>query len=718
MRKNRQLLLWLGFSLMGVLTLSPALLGQDATGSEADGPVISDWSQHHLIFSKPATEEQAERLKDDFRYRQQLLHELPVIPQLDNGGLDSGLQFDTESTEEHIVQGDWSENMGSGAKVGAINYPAKYGFRVTSASCGSAAHPDFVVYTTSLTGAAKQASIVAYDNLYSGCTGTVPSIYWAYDTNGGKITTSPVFSSDGKQLAFVQTDASGNGNLVLLKWSPSASETVTNPGVLMRVSNTVYPLCVAPCMTTALLSNATGIINNADTNSSVFYDYSNDIAYIGDAAGWLHKFTPVFNGIPAEVKAAGWPVQVNPVSPTALTGAVYDPNSGRVFVADAGGFVYRVGPSTAFVATSTGPLDFSLGEGGAGFVQGPVVDSTAEVLYAFSSSDGSKSCTAGADCAAVFQLGVNFPQGANGTKAKVGASTVFGTAPNPLYLGTFDSAYQNSVGGTGNLYVCGNTGGDPAIYQVALTSAVFGTITAGPLIANHTVACSPMSTILNPNAAGGATEWMYVSAENAGISTPCGTNGCIFGLKNTPWLPSTVYAVGQEVMDSHFQIQVVTTAGTSGVLTPSWSTTTGATTTDGGVHWLDQGKVSANTPLAWTANHSYSKGNIILDPNGNIELVTSTGSHASGGTIPTFNTIAGGTTNDGVAGLVWTNAGAFSIAAAREVGGTSGVVMDNTVGSGTLAGASQVYFSTLGTQTCGTTGTGGCAVQASQAALK
>ena len=395
MRKNRQLLLWLGFSLMGVLTLSPALLGQDATGSEADGPVISDWSQHHLIFSKPATEEQAERLKDDFRYRQQLLHELPVIPQLDNGGLDSGLQFDTESTEEHIVQGDWSENMGSGAKVGAINYPAKYGFRVTSASCGSAAHPDFVVYTTSLTGAAKQASIVAYDNLYSGCTGTVPSIYWAYDTNGGKITTSPVFSSDGKQLAFVQTDASGNGNLVLLKWSPSASETVTNPGVLMRVSNTVYPLCVAPCMTTALLSNATGIINNADTNSSVFYDYSNDIAYIGDAAGWLHKFTPVFNGIPAEVKAAGWPVQVNPVSPTALTGAVYDPNSGRVFVADAG----RLCVSSWTEYGLRRHLDRAAGFLPWGrrcrrFVQGPVVDSTAKVPTP-SPSDGSKSCTAG-----------------------------------------------------------------------------------------------------------------------------------------------------------------------------------------------------------------------------------------------------------------------------------------------------------------------------------
>jgi len=51
-------------------------------------------------------------------------------------------------------------------------------------------------------------------------------------------------------------------------------------------------------------------------------------------------------------------------------------------------------------------------------------------------------------------------------------------------------------------------------------------------------------------------------------------------------------------------------------------------------------------------------------------------------------------------------------------GGTSGIIIDNTVGTGTLAGASQVYFSTLGSQTCGTSGSGGCAVQASQSALQ
>jgi hypothetical protein len=53
-------------------------------------------------------------------------------------------------------------------------------------------------------------------------------------------------------------------------------------------------------------------------------------------------------------------------------------------------------------------------------------------------------------------------------------------------------------------------------------------------------------------------------------------------------------------------------------------------------------------------------------------------------------------------------------------GGTSGITLDNTVGSGTLAGASEVYFTPLATGNCSTgtgQGIGGCAIQASQSTL-
>ena len=100
--------------------------------------------------------------------------------------------------------------LGSGSTtVGAGMYPAKFSFNpIGAANCASATSPDFVVYDTSTTGSSSQASIVAYDNLYSSCSGQVPSVYWAFNT-GGKVTTSAVLSLTGSQLAFIQTPASG-----------------------------------------------------------------------------------------------------------------------------------------------------------------------------------------------------------------------------------------------------------------------------------------------------------------------------------------------------------------------------------------------------------------------------------------------------------------------------------------------------------------------------
>ena len=222
-----------------------------------------------------------------------------------------------------------------------------------------------------------------------------------------------------------------------------------------------------------------------------------------------------------------------------------------------------------------------------------------------------------------------------------------------------------------------------------------------------------MTDLLNTNASGGSTERVFVSAETGGVSSGCSSGGCIFNFKDTPWLPKTSYTVGQEVLDSHFQIQVVSVAGTSGATAPGWSTIINHSTTDGTVHWLDQGVPSAVTLAAWAPSTAYALHAKILDGNNNIEFVTAAG---TSGTTVTFNATAGGTTTDGT--VTWTNLGALGTAAMAAAGGTSGIIVDNTVGTGTLAGASQVYFPTLQGQVCGTSGTGGCAVQASQPTLQ
>jgi hypothetical protein len=665
-----------------------------------------------------------QRVKRDPRYWQQQYRQSPerlpeaqiddaLAPELRYGSR-FGISGDRHRTRGNSgIDKDWSLDLGSTATVGAINYPAKISFRGTNATCaGGAGQPDIVVYPTGLLGSGSQASIVAFDNLYSGCVadGTVPTIYWAYDT-GGTITTSPVFSADGTQVAFMQTDGVGNGSLVLLKWAASGG-TVGGPITVPQKRNSDYPGCSAPCMTAVLVEDASGT-QHPDSNSSVFYYYSGDTAYVGDDAGWLHEINPVFNGVPAEVGSGGWPVQVNPGAATALTSPVYDQVSGFAFVTDVGGFLYRVGPITAAVSTTSGQLDVSFLEGGAGIVQGPIVDSAAEVVYVFASSDGSGSCVGGADCTAVYQLAADFAGGDLGSEAVVGNSTVEPAAPSPMYIGAFDSTYENSANATGNLYVCGNTGGDPTLYQVPIAAGAFGTVNTGPALSTGTTPCSPVTDLLNPNASGGSTERIFVSAETSGVSSGCSAGGCIFNFKDTPWLPKTSYTVGQEVLDSHFQIQVVSVAGTSGAAAPGWSTIINHSTTDGTVHWLNQGVESAVTLAAWAPTTAYALHAKILDGNNNIEFVTTAG---TSGAAVTFNPAAGGTTTDGT--VTWTNLGALGTAAMAAAGGTSGIIVDNTVGSGTLAGASQVYFSTLKGQVCGTSGTGGCAVQASQPALQ
>lgn len=51
------------------------------------------------------------------------------------------------------------------------------------------------------------------------------------------------------------------------------------------------------------------------------------------------------------------------------------------------------------------------------------------------------------------------------------------------------------------------------------------------------------------------------------------------------WIATHAYVLDDTVLDSNSNVQVVTTAGTSGGSTPTWATTVGATTVDGTVTW-------------------------------------------------------------------------------------------------------------------------------------
>jgi len=641
--------------LAAILAVTPARSGQDASPIGAP----DDWTHRHAIFSNPGTLAEAvqdgryaewARIVTDPRFMLQQRKRAAaaasrVEPNLtlpppetetdtEEGPEETEPPREPATVQNHSVRGvmpaialgdekepphargfhkrphhkpgrnrlstDWSVNMGTGATLGMGVFPAKFSFGISTANCASAPSPDFVVYGTSLAGSGTQASIAAFDNLYSGCPLTVPTVFWAYNT-GGTIVTSVALSLDGSQVAFVQSSAGGVASLVLLKWK-AGTGTLGAPFVPAPVAPAAYRACIAPCMTSIPFSGGTN-----DTGSSVFPEYGADMIFVGDNVGMLHEFTGVFAGTPAE---AGAPFPVT-VSTEALSSPVFDPGTGKVFVGDylisgaancsvvtgACGFLYSVNASTGVVVQST-RLDFVFG-----LVDGPVLDGAAARVYAFVGADSGFSsvtspCGSRVPCSGVFQFPTNFTAAATGTEARTGVGFEF------MFAGTFDNKYftsANHASPTGNLYVVGNTGGaNNTLYQIPIASNVMGVPVAGPVIsANFTngfFAGGMSLTELFSN----AHDYIFTSALIFGGPAACGvgslTNGCVMG----------------------FDV----TSGTIGL-----------------------------------------------------------------GTLPT--------------------------GATASAGGVSAIIIDNVVTA--LPGASNIYYTPLADQACTTGGTGGCAIQISQA---
>jgi hypothetical protein len=720
----------LGVSLAGLVALGWVLTGQAAKPAQHGMPLATDWSHRHLLFSRPRTAEQAARLSKDPRYQQQLYRREQSLKLPDGRPAEIAEIADfrriTLNGRPKKLHGDWSVNLGAGGTIAPDSYPAKFTIHSDTASCGTDPSPDYVVFSTGLNAnTATIPSIVAYDNLYTGCGGTTPSVYWAYNTEG-QILSSPVISRDGSQVAFVETYQGTSGALVILKWAPGG--TLDAPVTPTIVTPAAYQACTAPCMVVILLRDRSGALTQS-THSSVFYEYQNDNALVGDDSGYLHLFTNVFLATPTQIGPPGlFPVQLNPGSPSPLNSPIFD-NGGGVnplaLVTDTAGYLYSVedlASLTALDIRQSGQLDF-----GAGLVEGPVEDSTLGVVYVFASSDGVPPCGSPLTaCTGVYKIPSGFANGDFGQEITVGESTDSTDTPNPIYIGGFDSTYYNSTDGTGNMYVCGNTGVNPTVYQIPIVANAFTGPNANPVVALtsniRTPTCSSVTDLFNPNLPGGAAERAFVSVQSFASPTACTNGGCVMSIITTPWLASNTYAIGQKVLDnkivnSFMNIEVATTAGASGAIVPDWSAP-GQTTTDGAVVWVNQGPVSAGPLPAWLHSHRYIRAARVPDTNGNIEVVQSvTGTATSGATAPAWSTTLGGLTVDG--GVTWINAGTTPVAALPAAGGTSGIIVDNTVAPSTLTGASQVYFSTLGQQTCATSGTaGGCAVQASQSALQ
>jgi hypothetical protein len=559
--------------IVGQIFLGVALIFALATvcgAQSADEHIhlVTDWSHHHLIFSEPHSLMQRFELSRDPRYVQQWMRRNAER----RHNHDESRWRRAIEHPDHL-QGDWSFDMGTGATVGAGNYPAKFSFDATSDNCVLPAppvgqQPDFVVYNTSLPGSSSQATIVALTNLYSSCTGS-PTVYWAYNTGAlGAVVTSPVLSFDGSQVAFIQSTP-GAATLVILRWAPS-SGTLTSPVIPGSGSCTALS---APCQTTLTFSTGNSDTTPTDTLSSPIYDYPNDTLYVGDSLGFLHKFTGVFLGTPAEVVCTptSMTATCTPPAGTNLWPAIVDPdgqlgspvvldNFKEVLLTDNQGVV-------GVVDTTVGGLD-DLGTtttiklANSGFDDAPLVDLTTGKMYVFARADFASSLTA------VYQLQI--PAFADANDNATGPEVlVSNSATNPIsamYDGAFDEAYYDS-GGTGNLYVCGTSGTVNALWKIPITSAVMGTPVLGPSLTTANGTCSPITEFQN-----GPTDRMFVSVTaNAVTGTPISCPfiaGCIMSFDITN--PATWGTTKSTVATA------VESGGTSGIIIDNSSSAGGA----------------------------------------------------------------------------------------------------------------------------------------------
>ena len=266
------------------VTLDDAINGyQSVTNGHAGLP--EDWSSHHLIFSQPdPSSDTYDKVTQDPHYWMQQIRRSSGTKTLSDGdaayydalgsSADGSSVTDKKKKKakkakksKKPVDGlkkDWTYNVIANGQVQPNMYPAKFGLYPGVATCS-----DFAVFPTGVAGSGTAATIIGNNNLYTtGCTGA-PSVNWAYNTGAGSLaSTSPITSIDGTQIAFIQVSG-GAASLVLLKWGANATgRTVT--GVLAAASPEVT-LSAGTFSATdvgAQISAAAGISAN-DTISSV-----------------------------------------------------------------------------------------------------------------------------------------------------------------------------------------------------------------------------------------------------------------------------------------------------------------------------------------------------------------------------------------------------------------------------------------------------------------
>jgi hypothetical protein len=683
--------------------------------SAQNGPVhmATDWSHRHLIFSAPKNLIHAFQLSSNPRYVQQWMRRNAEIQSSSQG-------WRWRRAHPESLKGDWSMNMGTGAKVGQGMYPAKFAFDVSTATCAT----DFVVYNTSLPGSntpvaattfgsftaqSAAGSTIKITNGVSTLTMT-PGIANANTGVGtGTYVSSANLATEGTNLQNA-INVAGNGSFVGVTSTGSgggnvffAATTAGTAGNSITITNSAAPASNFTPASIAFAGGANGqatimAFNNLYASGGctaptpqVYWAYTTGnpatavtspvISLDGSQVAFVQNA-----GVVGSLVLIKWKANAadNFNNPTDLTAAPHNvtPANYRACTAPC---MTRI----AFSATGNPRLDTN---------SSPFYDYVLDNLYVGDTGGRLRKFTNvfnGTPAEATAPWPVTLTANVNTTSPVFNHNngiTYIADAGGFLYSVTAAGAKTTSArlgfslgivdgpivdGGTGNVwvYVSNDSGvggantNHSAVFQ-------FPAVFAGGSSGTQKQQVGDSSGNLKMYS-GDFDNAYYTSASgNAGFLYVCGYQAAPLTGNQVPTL---------------WQIPMST--GTIGVPVPGPALTTAVV------------NGTSCSPVVEVYNPSAVKDWIFMSVVNNAVVGAPISCGVAAGCIMSFDVTAGAAITAATA----------TVGHTTVTGGASSVTIDNVAGS---AGASQVYFTPLGNQNCTTSGgNGGCAIQASQAAL-
>lgn len=557
-----------------------------------------DWSHSHLVFNTAAADTDASSRRDP-----RILSALAARTATSRSTARVSKALPSKSKRQTLKR-DWSVSLGSG-RVAPTMSPAKFGFftdtPLTTANCIS----DYVVYALDVPGTSSQANLVALNNLYSGTApannaglcnpftgGTnAATVHWAYNTStatcgggtcptdGNKTSSAIAFDSTGSKIAFVESTSDANAVC------PGRISPATSPCSIFHVLTwTANQGSIGAPATPGSMVSIT-YANAANTTSSPWIDYTNDVAYVGADDGNLYRITGVFNGTPtldssftmAATSPAG-AVQLSP--PVQLSGTIPGPPATAfniLFIGDGSGNLWAIDVLRRSIlgTTATPGTPAAIVVGGhkiSSFIPGTldaplayydsVGDPSHIAVFATSSSSANTLHAAITNKAAVVEGLV-----------ELNAASPFGTfddiAGSPLGLGATGTQFINLHAGafnntfyttptSGLAYFCGTQAAAtwPLVYRFGFTNPLSSPRNLVPVLNSSPVGitaiaaftsgteCSPLTEFANPNLS--VTDILFLSDNGTdqrvyaynitstptsivigGVAEPGGTSGII-----------------------------------------------------------------------------------------------------------------------------------------------------------------------------------------------